>query len=566
VMFISLALARGDEHSSSSYRRLLYGYNTVLTGCLLLLILIIANVIVYIPWGPLAFFNNTFYWSDASIYALSSQSEHILQGLDKPLKVYVIVPEHDPFNHPIHALLDNCRSVRPEIQVKYLSPDLNKPEVTELATEYKFGAERKGILLVYGSAPKAENRFVKYDDLVSHDTSEMASRSSQGFFKGEAALMGEVNSLAEGKEKPVVYFTQGNGELDINDRQVTNRADEGCGVYRDRLEDSINVKVKGLQFSPVEGATGKNPDVVVSKKVPDDAAVVVIAGPRKRFDKYAVEALRDYLQPADPKKKKGKLFALFDVVVNDQGQMEPTGLESLLAEFNVEVGNNRVLEAQSRIVDDPEVVLAVVNPAEDVRLRNPVADAFLQKAFLLLKPRTVSALQAGGRPPQMERYRTDALLLASPEEYPWVETNLQADARAVVKKFEDDPAEFRKKVRPELLSLAVAVSETTPSMGGDPHAFMNSEDKPRLVVVGSAQPLRNSQANSNYFRGFYSFFASDVAWLRERPSNIGIEAKKRDFYIVKPDTNFSRMMWLPAILMFVGVVGLGTGVWVVRRR
>jgi len=42
------------------------------------------------------------------------------------------------------------------------------------------------------------------------------SADKPGFkFKGEDALMTEINYLAEGQKKPVVYFTQGNGELDL---------------------------------------------------------------------------------------------------------------------------------------------------------------------------------------------------------------------------------------------------------------------------------------------------------------------------------------------------------------
>jgi len=60
--------------------------------------------------------------------------------------------------------------------------------------------------------------------------------------------------------------------------------------------------------------------------------------------------------------------------------------------------------------------------------------------------------------------------------------------------------------------------------------------------------------------------ASSLAWLRERPENIGIEAKKREYYIMDPNANISRMIWLPFGLMMFSVVGLGLGVWVVRRR
>ena len=560
LMFISLPLAQGDKQSSSAYRRLVYSYNTILTGCLLLLILVIANVLVYVPWGPLAFFNNTYYWSTSSIYALSSQSERILQGLDKPLKIYVIVSENDPYSHPIHALMDNCRSAQPNIQVKYLSPDLDREEVRRLGQEYKFAAERAGLLLVYGVEPKTENRFIKYEDLRSVDASEMTDRGSQGFFKGESALIGEVNSLAEGKEKPVVYFTQGNGELDIADRQPTQRPSEGgCGIFRDKL-DASNLKVQGLQLSPVEGLKSKTPDLVIDTKVPDDAAVVIVAGPTKRFEKHAADALRNYMEPSDPKKKKGKLIILLDPVPGAEGKIEATGLEELLAGFNVEIGKNRVLELNNGYAN-PEIILAVVNQDRMVRSQNLLVDAFAGPTgfFPMYKVRTIQAQPAN---PGRDRYRTDILLVTQPQDIALTETNLLADPRKLVREL-NDRHELQKRISQDPLPLAVSVSEGSPAPPMNPHAPPPpSDDKPRMVVSGSSSGIRNALANTTAF----DFFASSVAWLRERPSTIGIEAKKRDFYVVKPETNFGRMIWLPGLLMFVGIVGLGTGVWVVRRR
>ena len=47
---------------------------------------------------------------------------------------------------------------------------------------------------------------------------------------------------------------------------------------------------------------------------------------------------------------------------------------------------------------------------------------------------------------------------------------------------------------------------------------------------------------------------------------MGIEPKKRDFYTVSPTASLSKMVLLPGLLAAVVIIGLGTGVWVVRRR
>src|SRR5437868_2536046 len=46
IMFVSLQVVRSEERTSAVLRRLVYGYNAVLTGVLLLLILTVVNVLV----------------------------------------------------------------------------------------------------------------------------------------------------------------------------------------------------------------------------------------------------------------------------------------------------------------------------------------------------------------------------------------------------------------------------------------------------------------------------------------------------------------------------------------
>ena len=57
-----------------------------------------------------------------------------------------------------------------------------------------------------------------------------------------------------------------------------------------------------------------------------------------------------------------------------------------------------------------------------------------------------------------------------------------------------------------------------------------------------------------------------LSWLRERHNNIGIDAKKRESYTFSPNADLNRMFLLPSILMLAAVIGLGAGVWIVRRR
>ena len=91
--------------------------------------------------------------------------------------------------------------------------------------------------------------------------------------------MTELEALGSGGKKTVIYFTQGNGELDLADMNG-NRADVGAGLLKERLLKR-NFEVEALNF--VEG----------DNKWMDKANIVVIAGPRIPFPDHALKTLRD---------------------------------------------------------------------------------------------------------------------------------------------------------------------------------------------------------------------------------------------------------------------------------
>jgi hypothetical protein len=96
---------------------------------------------------------------------------------------------------------------------------------------------------------------------------------------------------------------------------------------------------------------------------------------------------------------------------------------------------------------------------------------------------------------------------------------------------------------------------------------MRSERKPRLAVFGCASFASNRFMTESSGGPQYVLFSSTLAWLRERPANIGLEPKKRNIFVLNAsDESVRRMRYLPAAILLIGVAGLGTGVWLVRRR
>jgi hypothetical protein len=348
--------------------------------------------------------------------------------------------------------------------------------------------------------------------------------------------------------RPTIYFTQGNGELDLDNSFDTQRDDVGLGRLRDRL-GRANYEVKELKLGFGE------------TKVPDDAAIVVIARPSSRLPAPALNALREYMKPSDPKKKKGKLIVLFDVVKSPEGGMAQTGLEDFVKEFGVQVDNDRII-CLGAPTGNPLDVIVTANPRSD----NPVVARYKGHGIILRDVRTVDAAQ---RNPSAD-YQVEQLLLAPAQYGIWKETNLEKDVVAKVQSLAKPghEEELQGLLSRDNLPVAVAVSELgAPSNPSDPHAFMNREQQPRMLVFGDATWLSNRRMGES---GQFELFSGSLAWLRDRPDvAAATQAKERKPYIIPTTTPAAlwwRMFLLPITLISLGIFGLGAGVWVVRRR
>jgi hypothetical protein len=541
VMFVSLQAVRTEERSSAGLRRLLYGYNTVLAGVLLFLILAAANVLAYTKLP------NLIDSTESGVYKLSDRSIQILRGLDKPTQVYLLMSAQDSSGYDeMTTLLSNAQEYAPRLHVETISPR-DTARLRELAKDYP-QIEPSGVLVVYGEGKDKASSFIRGDELFKVDRTGGFDSQPKVTFEGEARLMTELGFLAENKQKPVVYFTSNNaGEMDFNDTSTRGeRAERAVGVLQQRLAKR-NFDVRPLTFSPA------NP------KVPDDATVVVVPAPTDGFTGPAADALRRYVD-----ERKGKLVVLSEVPPTSRGEdrWPATGLEGLLAAYKVQLANERVLSVPVAIgrtvLRDPVKTLVQVAP-DAVRSQNPVAVAFKGDVFQVAYSRPVRVSEGPGNP----ALRAEALLTTLQGLPVFTESSLTARPSQILDQMEREPKQQERLTT--RLPLAAVVTESAgppPSpMGGPPPAA-----KPRLAVFGSATWVSNPYVDEQSPLPNFDLFVSTLDWLRERPTNIGVEPRTLKTYTMDRSVNPARLLFLPPLLALVAILGLGAGVWVVRRR
>ena len=91
-----------------------------------------------------------------------------------------------------------------------------------------------------------------------------------------------------------------------------------------------------------------------------------------------------------------------------------------------------------------------------------------------------------------------------------------------------------------------------------------------MVVFGDAEwisDLSLTKGTETPPDVYYSLFASAIDWLSERPG-LGIRPREPGIYVMKTDVakESSRLVLLPGWILVLGTLGVGLGVWVVRRR
>lgn len=537
VMFASLLLARSEERSNVFMRRLLYGYNAALTGLLLLTILIVGNIIVHFLWP----FNVT--WAGTRGPAeLSERSKNILRNLKEKVYVYVIMPQQHRIFDEVRNLLDNCEAVTDKLEVRTVSPDLDPNQILQLANRLpalkvgKVGPGgrstqqiERGIALVKG-APGSRGEtlitFIPEQRLYKADFNSQAgpgSRAPTLAFQGEDVLLSELSLWEEGGKTPTVYFTQDNDEIPLHQNGRPS-------MLKTHLERD-KFKVLGLRLRRPPPNYKSEGQMVVAPDVPKDADVVLIADLLRRFSPEALAALRRYMA------KDGRLLVLLDVI--HQGNrvgIPETGLAPLLADYDVEVQKAYVLRNNRT----DQLTVVAVPPEEST---NRVARALGGKGVYLFGVRPVRRLSAS------RKYQVDVLLEIPTYVQVWVEK----DVETLVNSFLQFAFNLQNRKPTSREPVPVAVAVTDPK-----------EDQPRLVVVGNARFAEFLQSSNPLA---YDFVRNSLQWLRGRVADLGISPVRSDRYSFDAaNTNLGRLQWLPLGLLTSLLVGLATGIWIVRRR
>ncbi len=444
--------------------------------------------------------------STLGYYQLSPKTLGLLDGLEATVEVVV-------FMRSSHALYDDVRNVLKEYQyaagasgkltfsVDYVDPDRDPARTRELAREYDV---RTADVVVFECGGR--RKYVEAKDLADYSLRMERGGAVKQLvgFKAEQAFSSAILNVSQ-LTRPVIYFLSGHGERDIEDY---GKHSGYSGLARMMRRDNMDVRSLNLASK---------------RAVPDDCAVLVVAGPDRRIAGAEVDIIKDYLE------HNGRLCVLLDPVTH-------TGLEGLLAGWGVRLARDVVM---GLTLTGRELVVTTYGD-------HPITRNLQKITTMFYMPRSIEALQ--GEDHAADRPRVT--VLASTTGDGWAESDLA-----------QSPAKFEPETdRPGPVSIAVAVEKG--SVDG-----LEVELKPtRMVVIGDSSFVANAAVEEGV-GGNSDFFLSAVNWLAERENLMAVAPKRPSQLQLDMNRRQLRTVFL---LMVLGVPGfiamLGVVVWFWRRQ
>lgn len=476
-------------------RKMRRGAQVVLTTAAVVGIVVLANVLAarhHWRWDLTA----------NSRFTLAQQTRDVLGGLQNQVDINAFLVAGESSSEQVEGLLKEYQYASDKVKVNIVDPVkqpslANKYNITESGT---IVIERDGL----------QRRIEPYNLYGGGDNPYAPA------FRGEQAVTSALAALSQ-QYSTEIYFLAGHGEKSL-----------------DKELGQIKTYLTG------EGYTAYTLDLPQEGKIPGDASLVVIAGPRKDLIPREKELLFKYLDGG------GKIMALMDPP-GPQGV--PAGWQEMLGRLGVNIAQAVAVDPQRGYFGDA-ITLVPLLAAHEITGK--------------LSGQNLALVLPGAAPVTVEKgektaYQYGSLLITSDKA--WGETNLKENN---VKKDGGD--------LPGPLTLAVAVEQSGPSPNMPGQTPANPEDpgegdiltaKRVAVVVGNSAFIEQGAVD---LQGNADFFMNAVGWLAGRDDMITIRPKTAEPSSVQLTGESAREIFYGTVVILpLAVLVAGAFVWVRRR-
>jgi len=476
LVVLSLLVHLRQARTTLSGRTARYRLNTALMILLLLEIITIVEAVSYRHNARLDLTENR-------RHSLSAQTVKVVKELRAPVKATAFFRPDQPGKRTAEDLLKQYAA---QSDGKFTWEIVDADRNPLLAKRY--GIETYGTVVLEVTVKDGQ---IKEEKILDAEEEKLTN--------------GLIRVTREGKR--VIYFLKGHGEKD-----PANSEKSGFSQIKAAVE-KLNYEVKDLLLAR-------------ETKIPDEAAMVVVAGPQKDLLANEVDALAGYIARA------GKIFFMMD-------PFQAPGLAPLLERYGVGVGNDVIIDInpQGRLLGaGPEI------PVVGDYVSHPITRDFRFATFFPVA-RTVAVKE---KPP--EGVTAQGLARTSGES--WAETNQDQIRTGQVK---PDPGEARGP-----LTVAAVATVDVKDVAAD-----RKSAKARVVVIGDSDFASNAFVNLS---GNRDFFLNTLSWLAEEENLIAVRPKEpRTNPVFLTAAQGQVLFWVPVVLVPLAMVVAG-GYAMARKR
>lgn len=416
------------------------------------------------------------------VYFLEKMED--LEGDLEVLALYRTLLAYD--EHPCFNLID-------------FDPDTDPTTLRKINPENKFNLSSGDFLFVYGDMTKRLPGNLMY----SYGTDD-SGEVTKAEFRAENYFTGYMKTVVEG-ELPVVYFLEGHGETPISEmsRLTANLANYNYGAQ------SLNLTTAG--------------------SVPEDACILIIAGPQYDLTDAEFKAIYDYSE------KGGNISLLMSP--SEKSDVFPN-LEQLMFTYNIGMHYDRVYETDPNrhSHDEPYAFLCDFAPAS-TETGEDLTGALIA--------------DSGSIPLYMPYSRSFETLVGSNYSACAIDSLIITQTTAYGEPYGGN------------------VLDPQPSEGKELVLSMYSKDSLRenskMVVFGSADIIKDSGVENAYFVMPLQLFLTTVTWMYNSDIDMNIANKERTFDSLSINSD-SEATGLMAVFIGFPVVIAAAGVIVWLRR
>ncbi len=298
-------------------------------------------------------------WTASKLYTLSDKSLNIVGDLHEEIRIIVFMTPGSGLWPQVRELMDRYDAASDAIEVEFIDPDREPLRTRQLAEEFGISVANT-VVFTAGDRSK----YVTSDQMAEFDYSGMqyGGQPTLKAFKGEEQFTAAILSLVA-PAVPKVYFVTGHGEPSL---EPAGRSERGLGALGEALKRENMVAAETS---------------LLSGHVPDDADVLAIVGPTRAFTEAEIGALDAFLEGG------GRLMVALDPLIEPDGTMRMTRLENLLAQWDVEVRTDLVIDPSKKL---PFYDLSAVYL--DAYGAHPITEGMEGLAVLFMVARSVAAV------------------------------------------------------------------------------------------------------------------------------------------------------------------------------